>query len=112
MTKNVKEILKELQTDINKMKTDIPDILNPFVDIIHGVHKDGAISTKFKELICMTISVHTHCDACIAAHTKNAREAGATYEEIMEACACAILMGGGPSISSISLVLRTLEAFS
>ncbi len=112
MPKDVKAILKDYQTHFVKMRRDIPDTRNAFVDLLQSVHKDGALTAKVKELICIAISVHTHCEGCIVYHTKNALEVGATRAEIMEACSCAIVMGGGPATAYISLVMQSIEEFS
>lgn len=113
MTKNVKETLKESTFYFAKMRNDIPETRNAFVELLHSVHKDGALTTKFKELICVAISLYTHCEGCMIYHTKNAIEMGATRAEIMEACSCAIMMGGGPvAFDSLPTVMKTLEEFS
>ena len=112
MAKNVKEILKDFQTHFAKMSKDIPDTRNAVVDLLHSVHQDGALSAKVKELICIAISMYTHCEGCMVYHTKRAFETGATRAEIMEACACAILMGGGSATAYLSIVMRSIEEFS
>ena len=113
MTKNVKETLKESNVYFAKMRKDIPETRNAFVELLQSVHKDGALTAKFKELICIAISLTAHCEGCIIYHTKNALEMGATRAEIMEACSCAIVMGGGPvAFGSIPTVMKTIEEFS
>ncbi len=59
---------------------------------------DGALSTKFKELITLAISIAAHCEGCIAVHVRAALRAGATRQEIVEAIGVAIYMGGGPAM--------------
>jgi AhpD family alkylhydroperoxidase len=113
MANDVKEKLKDSTVYFAKMRTDIPETRNAFVELLHSVHKDGALSAKFKELICVAISLYSHCEGCIIYHTKNALEIGATRAEIMEACSCAIMLGGGPvAFNSIPTVMKTIEAFS
>ena len=59
---------------------------------------DGALSTKFKELITLAISITARCEGCIAVHVRSALRAGATRQEIVEAIGVAIYMGGGPAM--------------
>ncbi|MFX0197709.1 MAG: carboxymuconolactone decarboxylase family protein [Candidatus Hodarchaeota archaeon] len=112
MVKDIKEILKDYQTHFAKMSKDIPDTRNAIVELLHSVHQDGALSAKIKELICVAISLYAHCEGCMVYHTKRALEANATREEIMEACSCAILMGGGPATAYISTIMQSIEEFS
>jgi AhpD family alkylhydroperoxidase len=81
-----------------------------------GVHKAavaaGALDTKTKELITLAISVAARCDDCIAHHTYDALEAGATKDEITEALGVAILMGGGTSVVYATHAIEALNQFS
>jgi AhpD family alkylhydroperoxidase len=56
---------------------------------------DGALPTRIKELMALSIAVVKHCDGCIAYHAKAAARAGATPEELAEALGVALLMDGG-----------------
>ena len=46
--------------------------------------KDGKIPLKYRELIALAVAHCTQCVYCIEVHTKNAKKAGATREEIVE----------------------------
>lgn len=85
--------------------------LDAVMNLIKEAEKPGALSTKEKELISIALGIAAHCAYCIALHVKNAIEAGATRAEILEASFVAGLMGGGPSIAYIRLVLDALEQF-
>jgi alkylhydroperoxidase/carboxymuconolactone decarboxylase family protein YurZ len=43
-------------------------------------------------------------------HVQKALSAGATKEEIFEACQVVLMMGGGPVFTHIPLVIETIEA--
>jgi len=71
--------------------------------------KEGALSYKVKQLIAIGISVVKNCEPCMRAHVSHALEAGATAEEIVEACFMAVQMDGGPSVPRIrETVLKIL----
>ena len=53
---------------------------------------DGAIGAKHKQLIAIAVAAQIPCEYCTLAHSKKAREAGATEEEIKEALAVASLV--------------------
>lgn len=58
---------------------------------------DGHLDTKQKELICLAIGIVRQCVDCIGFHTKAAKAAGATREEITEVITVTVYMGGGPA---------------
>ncbi|WXG44857.1 MAG: carboxymuconolactone decarboxylase family protein [Promethearchaeati archaeon SRVP18_Atabeyarchaeia-1] len=109
MPEQVEEILREFETYFAKMRKEIPETREAFTNLLGTVHKDGALSAKHKELICVAISVYAHCEACMVHHTRQAIEAGATRPEIMEACAAAIVMGGGPAATQVPIVMKSIE---
>jgi AhpD family alkylhydroperoxidase len=86
-----------------------PDAMKGFQTLGQAVMKPGALDTKTKELIGLGLSVASRCEACIASHTRNAIEAGATKEEIIETLGVTILMGGGPSLAYSTHVLEAME---
>ena len=81
------------------------DILKEFVPEAHKVlteqnrvvMKDGALSTRVKELMAIPLSIAVRCEPCLKIHIDRAIEAGATEEEIAEALAVVTLMCGGPA---------------
>uniref|UniRef100_A0A7V4CMF9 Carboxymuconolactone decarboxylase family protein n=1 Tax=Fervidobacterium pennivorans TaxID=93466 RepID=A0A7V4CMF9_FERPE len=85
--------------------------VDAFMNFFKEAEKPGALSAKEKALIAVAVAVSERCSYCIAIHTKNALDAGATREEILEAVEVSGLMGGGPAIAYITLVLEALDAF-
>ena len=67
------------------MKDAAPDAMKAFFAFDSAVFKEGARSSKVKELIAVAVAVTTQCPYCIEIHTKKAREAGATDAELTEA---------------------------
>jgi AhpD family alkylhydroperoxidase len=47
--------------------------------------EDGKIPRKYRELIAIAVAHTTQCVYCIEVHTKNAKKAGASKEEVVEA---------------------------
>jgi len=110
MLKSPKEVLNEFQTNMSKLAKAIPQVSEDFVKkLMPDALKDGALSTKEKELIALGIAVCATCDYCIAIHVKKCFEAGATKDEIAEACGVAILMGGGPALTYSTFVMQAIE---
>ena len=105
--KRAEEFMKTMQqigaTDKN--------YLDAVMNLMKEAEKPGALSTKEKELISVALGIAAHCEYCIALHVKNALDAGANRQEILEAAFVAGLMGGGPSIAYIGPVLDALDAY-
>jgi AhpD family alkylhydroperoxidase len=106
---------KQMVEDFMKTAQQIGEVdkgyLDAVMNLIKEAEKPGALTTKEKELISIALGIAAHCAYCIALHVKNAIEAGATRQEILEASFVAGLMGGGPSIAYIRLVLDACEQF-
>jgi AhpD family alkylhydroperoxidase len=98
MIKDYSKNYNDLTKLMDEMGAKIPSVITSFNDLHIASIKDGALSTKTKELIALGIAITVRCDGCIAFHVKDALKSGATSEEIMETIGVAILMGGGPSV--------------
>ena len=108
---NMKDILTEVDQSLKTMGKEHPALMKTFGSFMGLVEKEGALSHKIKELISIALSVCAQCKWCIAFHVDNALKAGATKEEIMEACFVAALMGGGPALMYTQLVARAIEDY-
>jgi AhpD family alkylhydroperoxidase len=74
-----------------------------------AVYKDGALSQKMKRLIALACGLQAGCTRCIQGQTKDAAAAGATKEEILEAVAVAVVMGGTAVSAETWRVVKVLE---
>ncbi len=111
MTK-MKEKLDEVMSTVQRVMKEKPKQAGAFMEFIEKAEGKGALDVKTKELISVALSIAEHCEWCIAFHVKNALEAGATRDEIMEACLVAVVMGGGPSLMYIKPVIDAIDEFS
>src|SRR5438876_6071707 len=83
-------------TKFKKLGDLAPDAFQAFIALDQAALKDGAIPHKYKELMAVAVALTTQCPYCIEIHSKNARQAGATEQELAEATlvAAAIRAGG------------------
>ena len=109
MAENMKAVLDEFMGALGELKKTHPEYVKLFVDLVHGIEGEGKLSTKVKELISVALAVNARCKYCIAFHTNNALKAGATKEEIIEAGFVGALMGGGPALTYLTLLIKALE---
>ena len=110
--KNSKELLQEIQDTMNSFGKVNSEAMEGFKKFMDASKQDGVLSKKMKEIIGVALSVSKQCEWCVALHIRQALQAGATKDEIMEACLVAAMMGGGPSLMFTKNVLQALEDFT
>ena len=89
------EVISELSEPTMSLREAVPEVFAGFGQLHNAAFAEGALSTKTKELIALTIAVVKECDGCIAYHAKAAARRGATPAEVAEALGVAVLMDGG-----------------
>ena len=87
-----------------------PSAEDAFLAFSRAVFADGALPVKTKQLIAVAVSHVTQCPYCIIAHTKAAKRAGATEQELMEAVWVAAEMRAGGAFAHSTLMLSTLQS--
>lgn len=97
MSKNLynKENLAKIQT----MNSLAPEVMSAFWAFDKASVADGAIPVKYKELIAIAVAVTTQCPYCIEIHTGNARNAGVTDAELVEAAMVAASLRAGGAVT-------------
>ena len=86
-----------------------PEIHEAFDKFSKQVFADGALPAKTKQLIAVATAHVTQCPYCIRGHTKLARRAGASDEEIMEAIWVAAEMRAGGAFAHSTIALDALD---
>ena len=84
---------------IKKMDSLAPEVMKAFWAFDKAAVADGAIPVKYKELIAVAVAVTTQCPYCIDIHTGNARKAGATETELVEATMVAASLRAGGAVT-------------
>jgi AhpD family alkylhydroperoxidase len=74
-----------------------------------AVFADGALPARTKQIIAVAVAHVTQCPYCIKGHTKAARRAGATAEELMEAIWVAAEMRAGGAYAHATLALAAMD---
>ena len=68
--------------------------------------EDGRIPRKYRELIALAVAHTTQCVYCIEVHTKNAKKAGASKEEVVEAVLLAAALRAGAAAAHGTLAVK------
>jgi AhpD family alkylhydroperoxidase len=85
-----------------------PDTHAAFEAFSRAVFADGALPAQTKQLIAVAVAHTTQCPYCIRGHTRLARRAGATDEQIMEAIWVAAEMRAGGAYAHSTLAIESL----
>ena len=68
--------------------------------------EDGQIPHKYRELIALAVAHTTQCVYCIEVHTKAAKKAGCTREEVAESVLLAAALRAGGAAAHGTLALK------
>jgi AhpD family alkylhydroperoxidase len=93
-------------TKFHKLGELAPDVFKKFLAFDEAAYKDGAIPVKYKELMAVAVALTTQCPYCIEIHSKKAKKAGATEEELAETTLLAAALRAGGAVTH---GLHTLE---
>jgi AhpD family alkylhydroperoxidase len=84
---------------LKALDVNAPEAMKAFWAFDKAAMAAGSISSKNKELIALAVAFTTQCPYCIEIHTKRAREAGATEQELAEVVAVAAALRAGGAIT-------------
>ncbi len=108
----MKKKLEEAHATVERLMREYPEITGRFMNFLKRAEGEGKLDAKTKELISVALSVSRRCEWCIAFHVKNALDAGASRDEIIEACFVSVLMDGGPALMYMKPVIDSIDEFS
>lgn len=104
------EELRRVRRALGRFARRAPLTSRAFGELHKATQRAGALDARTKELIALAIGVASKCEDCVVYHAADAKAAGATDEQIVEAVEVAVMMGGGPALLYASRVLEVLES--
>jgi AhpD family alkylhydroperoxidase len=84
---------------LKQMNELAPEVMKAFWAFDKAAVAAGAIPVKYKELVAVAVALTTQCPYCIDIHNANARKAGATDAEIVEAAMVAAALRAGGAVT-------------
>jgi AhpD family alkylhydroperoxidase len=84
---------------LKKIDNLAPEVMKAFWAFDKAAVADGAIPVKYKELIAVAVAHTTQCPYCIDIHAGNARKAGASDAELVEAAIVAAALRAGAAVT-------------
>ncbi len=112
MSKDYRAIADSVVANAGLLGKAAPEAMAAFAGLGKAAYPDGALDAKTKELISLAISVAVRCDGCIAYHARSAVKKGATRQDVAEALAVVIQMGGGPAMVYAGQALEAFDTFA
>lgn len=90
---------KQHLAKLKKMDALAPEVMKAFWAFDKASVAAGAIPVKYKELIAVAVALTTQCPYCIDIHAGNARKAGASDAEVVEASMVAASLRAGGAVT-------------
>jgi AhpD family alkylhydroperoxidase len=109
MSERTIEKFKEEREELNQIVMRYSGLsIKRFYNLDSQVYSEGALSAKTKELLGLVASLVLRCDDCIKYHLIQCYEADVTSEELEEAVAIGLVVGGSITIPHLR---RTFQAW-
>lgn len=109
MPTHAAEYYENNRTAMKPVREQMPDLLKGFAGLHQATMKSGSLDLATKELMAFSIGMAMRCESCIYSHVQSALKAGATREQVLEAAAVAVMMGGGPVYTYLPRVTEALD---
>lgn len=93
-----------------ELKEYAPEDAKAFFNFTMNAGADGVLTVKEKELIATASALITACPYCIETHVQQAKEAGATKQEISEIVFIASALQAGSAFSKTAKVLQKFDS--
>jgi AhpD family alkylhydroperoxidase len=86
-----------------------PELMKGLGALNRGAATTRHLDAKTRELIALAVAVTTRCEGCIDDHSRRAKAAGASKEEIAEALGVAIALNAGAALTYSLHVLDAVD---
>ncbi len=80
-----------------------------FFSLDSQTYRDGALPVRTKEMLGLVASMVLRCDDCIFYHLDRCHEEGVSSEELQDAMAVALVVGGSIVIPHLRRAVRAWE---
>ncbi len=105
------DYMTRFKDDIRVLNRTLPGTTRAFGALSKSVRDSGVLDVKIKEYIALAIATVQGCTPCIGYHAEILAKLGAPREEVVDALAMAIQMGGGPALMEAADALAAFDQF-
>ena len=104
MIEDPKKFLDGFQGAVAQFSKADKETLKAFTNLNETALLSGALDRKTKTLMCLAVGIANGSEYCVAARAAQAKEAGATRDELLETARVGLLMGGSLAFGPILTV--------
>ncbi len=108
----MRQAMQDVKRAMGTLSIQVPEEIKCFSTFMESVLQPGKLDLKTKELIALGMGLTARCKYCIGIHTQKALAAGATPEELWEVAMVAVMMGGGPAMTYVAELQKSLDEFA
>lgn len=113
MSEEHKHRLEQFRKHRAEMNDKILDLdhlgIKRFFNLDTNTYREGALSSKTKELLGLVASAVLRCNDCIDYHLEQCAETGSTKAEIVDALNVALVVGGSIVIPHLRHAVESIE---
>jgi AhpD family alkylhydroperoxidase len=99
----------ESSKHLRKLRQLKPDLFASFIEFDKKTFEEGALNVKTKRIIAVAAAHITQCAFCIDVHTRQAKKAGASDEELAEAIFLAMALRAGAAFAHGAIAMEATE---
>ena len=104
------EQFRQHRAEMNEKIMDLDHLgIKRFFNLDTNTYREGALSSKTKELLGLVASTVLRCNDCIDYHLEQCAETGSTKSEIVDALNVALVVGGSIVIPHLRHAVETIE---
>lgn len=103
------ELKKHIENGFASFRAQMPEVAAAYDELPAEVYKDGVLKGKDKRLMALVAALVAGCRGCILYQLDLAMGQGATRDEVLEACAVAISLGGTMAAAQATRVMHYLD---
>ena len=108
--KNSLEQFREDRAIMNEKVMNLDHLgVKRFFNLDSNTYRDGALTSKTKELLGLVASAVLRCNDCIDYHLEQCAKTGSTKDEIVDALNVALVVGGSIVIPHFRHAVKTIE---
>jgi len=97
MAKDYAEISADQDARATELFRAHPDAMRGHRAVMKAAQEPRALDARTTELMALAIAIAQRCEGCVVYHARQSLKKGASRDEVLDAIAVAIEMGGGPA---------------
>ncbi len=107
-----REFLERLLETNPQIRTACPEAFEAYVQFHEQALAAGKVDSRTKELAALAVAIYAKCPYCIPYHVQRALKMGLTKEEMIEIGMVSASLGGGSTMTYLSMMVEAINEIS